>query len=196
VAVIHKLINIIWNKEELPDQRKESIIVPIHKKVLKLPVIIIMGYQSYQFHTKCCRISFFQEFGIPMKLVRLIKMCLNETYSKTHLGKHLSYSFPIQNGFRQGDTLSPLLFNFTLEYAIRRVQENQVRLKLNGTHQILAYADDVNLLEDNIYIINKNTVTLIYASKEVGLEVNVEKTKYMLVSFYQKSEKENSEQII
>jgi hypothetical protein len=57
-----------------------------------------------------------------------------------------------------------------------------VGLKLNGTHQLLAYADDVNLLGDNIDTINKNTQTLIDASKEVGLEVNAEKTKYMLMS--------------
>jgi hypothetical protein len=69
-----------------------------------------------------------------------------------------------------------------LEYAIRKVQENQTGLKLNVTHQRLAYADDVNLLGDNIDTINNNTQTLIDASKEVGLEVNVEKTKYMLVS--------------
>jgi hypothetical protein len=54
-------------------------------------------------------------------------------------------------------------------------------LKLNGTHELLAYLDDVNLLGDNIHIINKNTRTLIDASNEVGLEVNLEKTKYMLV---------------
>jgi hypothetical protein len=63
--------------------------------------------------------------------------------------------------------------------AIRKVQENQVRLKLNGTHQLLAYADDVNLLGDNIDTIKKDTETLIDASKEVGLEINAEKTKYM-----------------
>jgi sorting nexin-29 len=75
-----------------------------------------------------------------------------------------------------------LLFNFSLEYAIRKVQENQVELKLNGTHQILAYADDVNLLGDNIDTAKKNTETLIDPSKEVGLEINVEETKYMLLS--------------
>jgi hypothetical protein len=101
--------------------------------------------------------------------------------SEVRIGKHLSDSFPIQNGLKQRDALSPLLFNFTLEYAIRKVQENQVELKLNGTHQLLAYAD-VNLLGDNIDTINKNTQTLIDASKKVGLEVNVEKTKYILVS--------------
>jgi hypothetical protein len=101
------------------------------------------------------------EFGVAMKLVRLIKMRLNETYSKVCIGEHLSDSFSIQNGLKQGDALSPLLFNFALEYAIRKVQENQVGLKLNGTHQPLAYADNVKLLGDNIDSIKKNTETLI-----------------------------------
>jgi hypothetical protein len=94
----------------------------------------------------------------------------------------LSDSFPFQNGLKQGDAISPLLFDFTLEYAIGKVQENWVRLKLNGTHQLLAYADDVNLLGDNIDTMKRNTEILIDASKELGLEINVEKTKYMLLS--------------
>jgi hypothetical protein len=84
-------------------------------------------------------------------------MCLYETHGKVRIGKNLPESFPIQNGLKQGDALSPLLFNLALEYAISKVQKNQVGLKLNETHLLLAYAADVNLLGDNLDAIKKST---------------------------------------
>jgi hypothetical protein len=186
---IHKFINLDWNKEELPERWKESIVVPICKKGNKtdcsnycvisllsashkilsnsLPsrlspctVEIIGDNQCWFQHNRsttdqnfCIRqllekkweynvtvhhlftdfdsvrrevlYNFLIEFGVPMKLVWLIKTCSNETCGKVHMGKHLSDSFPIQNGTEQGDALSPLLFNFALEYAIRKVQETR-----------------------------------------------------------------------
>jgi len=121
------------------------------------------------------------EFGIPMKLVRLIKMCLNETYSRVRVGKNLSGMFPIRNGLKQ-DAISPLLINTALEFAIREVQVNQDGFKLNGTHQLLVYADDVNILGGSIHTIKKNIGALLVGRGEIGLEVNADRSKYMIVS--------------
>ena len=97
------------------------------------------------------------DFSIPMKLARLINMCLNETYSRFQVGKHLPDMLPIKNVLKHGEVLLPLLFNFALVYAMRRVQVNQKALKLNGTCQSLVYADDVNILGGKVHTIKKIT---------------------------------------
>jgi len=94
----------------------------------------------------------------------------------------LSEMFPIRNGLKQGDALSPLLFNFAFGYAFKRVQVNSDGLKLNGTHQLLAYADDVNILGGSVHTVKENVEALVVAAKEIGLEVNADKTKYLVMS--------------
>jgi hypothetical protein len=96
---------------------------------------------------------------------------------------------PIRIGFKQGDELSQLLLNFALEYAIRRVQVHQDGLKLNGAYQLLVYADDVNILGGSRHTVYENAEASVVASKEIRLEVNADKTKYMVMSRDQNSER-------
>ena len=107
----------------------------------------------------------------------------------------MSDRFPIRNGLKQGEPLSPMLFNFALEYAIRRVQVNQDGLKLNGTHQLVAYADDVNILEGSIHTLKENAEALVAATRETGLEVSADKTKYMVMSRDQNAGRSHSMKI-
>jgi len=109
-------------------------------------------------------------------------MSLTETYSTVRVGKNVSDGFHIRNDLKQGDALSSMLFNFALEYAIRRFQVNQDGFKVNGTHQLLAYADDVNILGGSIHTVKENAEAVVAAAREIGLEVVADKAKYMVMS--------------
>jgi hypothetical protein len=78
---------------------------------------------------------------------------------------------------KQGDDLSPLLSNFTLEYAINRIQVNQEGLILNGVHQLVIYADGACILAGSIHAVKKNRNSFLVASRKNGVDVNAEKSK-------------------
>jgi hypothetical protein len=118
------------------------------------------------------------EIGISMKLVRLIKMCLNETYSRVRAAKCLSDTFPLKNEKRE--RFIAIDVSSALDYAIKRDQADQEGLKLNATYEALIYAEDVKIFGGSIYNIQMNTKTLVVANKEIGLEVSAETSKYMI----------------
>jgi len=98
-------------------------------------------------------------------------MCLNETCSIVRAARLLFDTFAINNGLKQGVALSSLLFSVALECAFRRVQANQEGLKLNGTHQLLIYADGIIILGRSVHTIQKITEALTVACVEIGLKV-------------------------
>ena len=89
----------------------------------------------------------------------------------------MSDRFPIRNGLNQGDALARMFFSFPLEHAIKRVQVKQNGLKQNDTHQVLAYAFDVNVLGGSIHNLKENAESLVAATRETGMEVSADETK-------------------
>jgi len=90
--------------------------------------------------------------------------------------------FPVRNGLKQGDAVSPLVSNFVLDYAIWKVQVNQKGFKINGAHQLLVHADDVNILGVSVHTIQVNAEALMVGGREIGREVNADRNKNMVMS--------------
>ena len=88
-----------------------------------------------------------------------------------------SSSFSIEDFLKQGDALSPLLFNFALEYAIRKVQETNLGYDMNSSHQVLTYEDNVNLMGDDIRTIERRADMSLNSCSSIGLAPNISKSK-------------------
>lgn len=120
------------------------------------------------------------EFGFPMKLISLTKMCMNGIRYQVRVDCTLSEEFEVITGFNQGVALSPILFNIALEKVIRSVQSNKLGINIGKTTlDVLGFADDLNLIGENKEMIVRNTKTLIQEANNIGLEINEKKTKVM-----------------
>lgn len=118
-----------------------------------------------------------QDLGIPKKLIRMVKACTLGSVNRVRVGYELSSAFTVESGLKQGDGLSPLLFNITLEKVIQELwKDNNLICKL------LAYADDIAMLGNTIEEIEESLEIIERRAKEVGLHMNIEKTKFMHVT--------------
>ena len=117
-------------------------------------IFIITTKHLYSFK---CFIMYFLDLDLDFLVVpyRCVFYFLRFSFNSHVSHSSINFLVIIENGLKQGDALSPLLFNFALEYAIRKVQETNLGLDINGTHQVLAYADDVNLIGDDIRTIER-----------------------------------------
>jgi sorting nexin-29 len=120
-------------------------------------------------------IEMMKEFGIPLKLVKITKMTLFRTYNRVKIQNKLSGRFSRECGVRQGDSLSTLLFNIGLEKVIRNIEINPGGTNFNRTRKYMAYADDIVVIRRSVEV----HMQIQSAASAIGLEININKTKYM-----------------
>jgi len=125
------------------------------------------------------------KFGIPEKLVKVIRIYVINSKFKVRYNQQISDEFCVETGLRQGDALSPMIFNIALEYIVKTIIETNkdVQIQENTQITVMAYADDIMItaeLEANLKMI---TLDLIEKCKDMGLIINENKTKYMILSW-------------
>lgn len=119
------------------------------------------------------------ELGIPKKLINLTKACVEGSTSAVRVEGKLSTFFTINSGLKQGDALSPLLFNIVLESSVRRANTETLLFRNRGPRIILAFADDIDIVGNTTIDVKEEFMNLENTAKEVGLRINENKTKYM-----------------
>lgn len=125
-----------------------------------------------------------EKLGVPAKITRMIKACIQYSKCRVKFNGQLSKTFMTDTGLKQGDALSPMLFNIALEEVIRKVLKSGIGVKLQEykTIKLLAYADDIVLLSESERDLQGMTEALMDKSKQMGLTINEGKTKYMILS--------------
>ncbi|VVC35169.1 Reverse transcriptase domain [Cinara cedri] len=175
----------IWNTEEIPKDWNMALICPIHKKDDKKECSNYRDFKkAYDSINRESIYKILEHFRIPQKLIGLIKATLNGTMVKVKVGNVLSREVQVNTGLRQGDALSPIIFNLVLEKVNRMMNISPDEgVKLDGTSiSILAHADDIALLGNNINTVKSLCERLITAARRVGLQINEENTEYMEIS--------------
>lgn len=119
-------------------------------------------------------------FRIPLKIIKMVQLCNSETYSKVKIGNEVSMAFEIKSGLRQGDAMSPILFNMALESVVREMSNGDAWSPHRGL--LLAYADDIIITGNTRTEVQMNLKKLMKASKNMGLLVNEEKMKCMAIT--------------
>ena len=123
-----------------------------------------------------------EEFGIPSKLISLIKLTLRGANSRVRIRNKLSDAFDIEEGLRQGDPLATLLFNLILEAAVRAMDMDTSSTIFTKSSQLLGFADDLDLIGRNMDVVKEKFVALDNRGSDFGLKVNDTKTEYMIIS--------------
>ncbi|VVC38393.1 Endonuclease/exonuclease/phosphatase,Reverse transcriptase domain, partial [Cinara cedri] len=209
---IHRLLTNIWEKEELPEGWNVAVIGlnTLRKRFWEIIKVVLdptdqifslrqIIEKSWEFNKSICilfvdfkkaydsvhrhsLINILKEFELPNKLIKLIEATLQNTEIKIKVASELSEPATVRTGLRQGNVLSPILFNLILEKIIRETNCNNRIVLRNSNINILAYADDIAMLVETEETVKQVCRKLIMMASKVGLEINDEKTEYIIFS--------------
>ncbi|KAJ0179056.1 hypothetical protein K1T71_005831 [Dendrolimus kikuchii] len=181
---LYELLKTIWKVERQPLEWNTGIISPIHKKGCKKKCNNYHFRKAYDSIDRAALYTILRNFHIPKKLIDMIIVATSKCTMRVRVGRELSDDFAVITGLKQGDALSPTLFNLVLEYVLRRVMTLEVGVQLNGRHKVIGYADDLALLGENREEIIKAAKVLEQEAKKVGLKINTDKTEYLHMKRY------------
>ncbi|KAL4132711.1 hypothetical protein QTP88_009820 [Uroleucon formosanum] len=162
----------------------KQIVEKSHEFDIDVHLLFVDFKQAYDSVNICRLWKEMTQLGISTKLVRLIKTCVQKSKCKVKFNGELSEHFLVETGLRQRDALSPTLFNIALESVVREVLDDATVLRIGEGHQITlaAYADDIIIIGETEEDLKRLAEKLISKGKEIGLQVNEKKTKYLIVS--------------
>ena len=149
---------------------------------LELDMLFIDFKQAYDTINKTEMIEILRELKIPTKLINLTTMTLDNTSCKVLVEGQVSESFRVERGLKQGDPVSPILFNLVLEGIIRRGGLFRTGVIYRQKHQLLAYADDIVIVTRTRNELRQVFQRLVTEAKRIGLRINETKTKFMRVA--------------
>ncbi|CAG9134902.1 unnamed protein product [Plutella xylostella] len=125
-----------------------------------------------------------RNFKIPAKIVSMVEVATKESRMKVRVGGELTEEFAVVTGLKQGDALSPMLFNLALEHVLRGVLELDFGLQLNGKHKVVGYADDLAVLGKTAEEVRKAAKLLDTEAGKIGLRINRGKSEYLHMKRY------------
>ncbi|KAL4103878.1 hypothetical protein QTP88_019213 [Uroleucon formosanum] len=172
---IHNLVELVWKEEKIPEDWRTVLVCPIYKKNDPLEYF----EKAYNSIHRPTLFKILKEFNMPKKLINLIKATMENSEIKIKKANFTSKPFKVTSGLRQGDALSPILFNLVLERVVRDMNISEGVTLGQSKISLLAYADDIAILGDNIEIVKIHCKKLMDAANKVGLRINDKKTEYM-----------------
>ncbi|KAL4148527.1 hypothetical protein QTP88_002756 [Uroleucon formosanum] len=170
----------IWKDEHLPTTWNEALIENKYEYRQNIWQLFVDFKKAYDSVHRESLYNIIEVFGITKKLVALTKMCMEDTQYRVRVEQTMSEPFEVSTGLKQGDLLSPTLFNLALEKAIREMQRETTGITIGQQRiQILGFADDLNILENSLVDTERAAQVLERATSKIGLKMNMDKTKIM-----------------